>query len=252
MKELEIKQIYSKGNKFRFMIKGIDTVFINSIRRTIMNDVPILAIEDVSIYDNSSTVSDEFIAHRLALLPIKTDLKTYKKNESISMSLNKEGPCTAYSGDIKCTDPKIEVAQKRIPIVELGKGQKLKMEMKAVMGTGEEHSKWQPALASFKQVVHLEVGEECNLCQLCIKACPQECLEKGKNGIVLKKPIECSLCGACKEACEKEQLELKYSEDSFVFELESFGMLSNEEIMLAAIEALQEKVEEFKKLSSKM
>ena len=136
---VEIKNIFEKEGVSKFLISGIDTAMINSLRRTIMSSVPTLAIEKVSIYENSSAMPDEMLGHRLGMLPITTEKKS-PKGESLKLVLEKEGPCTVYSKDIKSTDPKLEIADKKVPLVKLKKGQKIMIEMEAVMGTGKEHA----------------------------------------------------------------------------------------------------------------
>ncbi len=148
---VSVKKISEEDGVFRLEVKGVDNAFINAVRRTVMQDVPTLAIEDISIYENDSVMFDEFLAHRLGLLPIKSSAKGYKTGESVKMVLEKEGPCVVYSKDIKSTDPKVEVADKKVPLVKLGKDQRLKLEMKAVMQSGREHAKWQPAVIAFEQ-----------------------------------------------------------------------------------------------------
>jgi DNA-directed RNA polymerase alpha subunit len=64
---------------------------MNALRRTIMVDVPCLAIEEVNFYENTGIIFDEMLANRLGLLPIKTDTKSYKKGDKVKLVLEKEG-----------------------------------------------------------------------------------------------------------------------------------------------------------------
>ena len=61
----------------RFTISGATPAFANALRRSMIGEVPTLAIEDVRIYDNTSVLFDEILAHRLGLVPIKTDLSQF-------------------------------------------------------------------------------------------------------------------------------------------------------------------------------
>ncbi|WP_456416905.1 DNA-directed RNA polymerase subunit D [Methanocaldococcus sp.] len=140
------------GENFIFSLKA-PISFSNAIRRIMISEVPTYAIEDVYIYENSSSMDDEILAHRLGLVPIKG--KPLLENEVIKFTLEKEGPCVVYSSDLKSDNG--EVAFKNIPIVKLGKGQKIQIECDAVPGIGKIHAKWQPCNAVYKQLSEDEV-----------------------------------------------------------------------------------------------
>jgi len=125
---MDFKKISEKHNNTKILVKGVNTTFINSIRRAMINSVPTFAIEDLTIYENNSVLFDEYLAHRIGLLPIKSDAKRYKLDDKIKFTLQKEGPGIVYSRDIKSTDPKIEIINQNVPIAKLKKGQKIKLE----------------------------------------------------------------------------------------------------------------------------
>ncbi|MEK6970806.1 MAG: DNA-directed RNA polymerase subunit D, partial [archaeon] len=60
-----IKVLKDKGNTTHLLIKGTNTPTINAIRRTILSEVPVLAIEELAMYENNSVLFDEFLGHRL-------------------------------------------------------------------------------------------------------------------------------------------------------------------------------------------
>ncbi|HIP83908.1 MAG TPA: DNA-directed RNA polymerase subunit D [Methanothermococcus okinawensis] len=135
------------GDILRFKLKG-SIPFANAIRRIMISEVPTYAIEYVYVYENTSSMYDELIAHRLALIPIRG--KPLSENEVITFVLDKEGPCTVYSGDLKSETG--EVAFKNIPVVKLKEGQRLKLECEAVVGIGKVHAKWQPCNSAYRQI----------------------------------------------------------------------------------------------------
>ncbi|CAD7966052.1 unnamed protein product [Amoebophrya sp. A25] len=69
--ELEIVDV--NDDRMSFWLKECDTSVANALRRILIAEVPTLAIDLVTIYENSSVLFDEFIAHRLGLIPLESN-----------------------------------------------------------------------------------------------------------------------------------------------------------------------------------
>lgn len=136
-----------------FMLKaelsGSSFNFANALRRMAMSSVPAMAIDTVTFYENSSAMFDEYIAHRLGLVPLKTPKGCNEKDE-VLFSLAEEGPKTVYSRDLKSSDKEIKVANDNIPIIKLAAGQTIRLDAKAALGKGSRSAKFQPCLATYK------------------------------------------------------------------------------------------------------
>ena len=75
--------IKNEGNQIQLLLKDAKTSEVNALRRTILTDVPKMAISRVRFemgliddngesYESVNVLPDEVIAHRLAMLPIPT------------------------------------------------------------------------------------------------------------------------------------------------------------------------------------
>jgi len=53
-----------------FDLIGYDPAIANALRRILLSDIPSMAIEKVYMYQNTSIMQDEVLAHRLGLLPL--------------------------------------------------------------------------------------------------------------------------------------------------------------------------------------
>jgi len=160
--EIKLVENQEKKNRLVFSVKGVDTAYANTLRRIMGFEVPVMAIEDVEFRKNTSILYDEMIAHRLGLIPLSTDLKSYNMMSeckckgagcascTVKLILKVQGPCTVYASDIKSKDPEIKPLYGKMPIVKLLEGQELEFEATAVLGQGKEHSKWATGLVYYK------------------------------------------------------------------------------------------------------
>ena len=51
----------------------VDVSFVNALRRILLSEIPTVAIETVFMWNNTSIIHDEVLAHRLGLIPIYMD-----------------------------------------------------------------------------------------------------------------------------------------------------------------------------------
>lgn len=138
-----------KANKIEFSVEGISIAFANAIRRYSMSRTPIMAIDHITFYDNTSWIFDEYISHRLGMLPISTPDKIAENTEVI-FTLDQTGPKVVYSSDLKSSDKEIQVAKEQIPILTLNENQRLRLESKAVVGYGTKHGKFQAGIVTYE------------------------------------------------------------------------------------------------------
>ncbi|PIN96790.1 MAG: DNA-directed RNA polymerase subunit D [Nitrosopumilales archaeon CG15_BIG_FIL_POST_REV_8_21_14_020_33_23] len=159
MSSLEV--INKDNQKISIKLKGIPLQYANALRRICLNGIPVFAIDTVDIIENSSVLPDEGLAHRLGLIPIKTDLSRF--NEPSKCDCQSEAGCsnckvmfvldsgdsdvtrTILSSDLTSEDESVKSTSDKIPIVQLAAGQRIKVECYARLGRGTEHAKWNSA-----------------------------------------------------------------------------------------------------------
>ena len=258
---MNIQLLDKQEHSIKFVFKGINSVIANTLRRLIVNEVPTMAIDVVEFNKNNSALYDETVAHRLGLVPLTTDLKSYnlpkdckcegKGCESCQLKLiiKSKGPCTVYSSEIKSTDPKVKPVYDTIPIVKLVKDQELVVEATAVLGKGLEHMKFSPGLATYFGYPEFVIKSDSNIKSFIEKAPKGLCKADGKKieFIDVLKWNE-----ACFDYAKENNIEIKLNEEDFIFEIESWGQLSTKEILTTALMLFDEKLDEFSKLLKKI
>lgn len=267
---VQIKILEREGNLLRFYASGLDTQIANGIRRVMMVEVPTMAIDDVIIIENTSALRDETIGHRLGLIPLKTDLESYVPRElcdchsdlgcskcSVTLTLEAEAPDGArnvYSKEIRSSDPEVVPVSGDIPVLKLARGQRVRLEAYARLGTGREHAKWQPvSVSAYKYAVVLKVDpERCDLCKKCLKACPKGVLGTDDKRVFVVDYEKCDMCRLCVNECPKDAIEVEEEKNAFVFKVESTGALPPERIVEKALEILVEKTKDFKEQVSRL
>ncbi|CAM8935334.1 hypothetical protein QQ045_015312 [Rhodiola kirilowii] len=181
-----------KDDYCKFELRDTDASIANALRRVMIAEVPTIAIDLVEIETNSSVLNDEFIAHRLGLIPLKSD-------RAMSMRFSRD--CDACDGDGQCefcsvefhlrakciNEQTLEVTskdlyssdhtvvpvdfneatgfetndQRGIIIVKLRKGQELRLRAIARKGIGKDHAKWSPAATvTFMYEPEIHINEE--------------------------------------------------------------------------------------------
>ena len=139
-------------NILEFNVKT-DQYICNSLRRIMISEVPIYAIERVLIKNNNSVINDEMLSHRLGLLPlIKTD-NLYPDQEfmfSLDVSYDQSKADvnnihTIYSKDLINESETLKLVNDDIIIAEITKDQSISLIAYAVLGNGLIHAKWSPS-----------------------------------------------------------------------------------------------------------
>jgi len=162
VQDLPSLEVINKDNqKISVKLKGVPLQYANALRRVCLNGVPVFAIDTVDIIENSSVLPDEGLAHRLGLIPIKTDLTRF--NEPSKCDCQSEAGCsncrvmlvldsgdsdvtrTILSNELSSEDDSIKPTSDKISIVQLTQGQRIKVECYARLGRGTEHAKWNSA-----------------------------------------------------------------------------------------------------------
>ena len=144
--DLSSLDVISKDSqKIAIKLKGVPLQYANALRRVCLNGVTVFAIDTVDIIENTSVLPDEGLAHRLGLIPLKTDLSKYNESDKILLVLDSwesEVTRTVLSSELSSEDDTVKPVSEKIPIVQLAPGQKIKIECYARLGRGTEHAKW--------------------------------------------------------------------------------------------------------------
>ncbi len=256
--EIRVLENNKEQGKLSFILKDSNPVYVNTLRRIMVAEVPTMSIDEVEFFKNNSILYDEIITHRLGLIPLKTDLKSYNlldKCKCEGKGCNRcqvklvlrviKGGCTVYSSELKSKDPAIKPVHLNIPIVKLLKGQTLELEATAMLGRGKEHTKWSPCHAYYKYRPIVEILGEVKNPEAIIEVDHNNIFEIKDRKLTINKDrvLECDL--SIDFSAIDKNVKVTASNTDFVFYIESFGQLSCKEIVNKALDIFDEQLDEF-------
>ena len=269
MKAMSLQVIERTDQRLIFVVEGISNEMINSIRRIIISEIPVMAVDEVIILKNDSPLYDEIISHRLGMIPLTTDLDTYKLPRDCScggygcplcqVSLTCEVTNTTnmsleiYSGNLQSNDPKIIPVDPNIPIVKIDKNDKVIIEAYSVLGLGKDHSKFQ-AVSNIFYRFYPQIDFDDSKCAKCPDKClvSRMCPEGLFDFSNKKTPIlvedywkKCTLCESCQKDCIEKAINLSWKDNAYIISIESDGVLPYDVIIKKTFEIFIEKIDEF-------
>jgi len=170
-----LKKDELRGSSLTFILSNTDKSVANALRRVMISEVPTMAIELVEITENSSVLDDEFLAHRLGLVPLTShtvDSFNYPKEcvcargcdlctveFTLDVTCSEDKTLEVTSRDLRSKNPEVVPVHvdadleatlstggddKGILLVKLAKNQQVKLKAVAYKGRGREHAKWSP------------------------------------------------------------------------------------------------------------
>ncbi|UZJ53051.1 hypothetical protein CBS101457_002371 [Exobasidium rhododendri] len=200
-------------DRIEFDLIGLDASIANAIRRTLMAEVPTVAIEEVYVNNNTSIVVDEVLSHRLGLVPMKIDpgrVEMRKEKgvatdrdtivfslnvccERIGKSENQIINSKVLSGDFDWvpqgdqanfwSDDPPRPVHNNILLAKLRPGQGINMELHCAKGVGKDHAKFSPvSTASYRLLPHIDIPDPLAIEEKDIPKFVQ-CFPKGVIGV---------------------------------------------------------------------
>ncbi|KAL1933347.1 hypothetical protein VTP01DRAFT_7437 [Rhizomucor pusillus] len=235
-------------DRINFILSDADLSVANALRRVMIAEVPTVAIDMVEFETNTSVLADEFIAHRLGMVPIDSreverlkytrDCTCAQYCPDCSVELTLHVVCDVQderkdvtSRDLISSNPSfVPVTQDRndpgVLLVRLGRGQELKLKCIAKKGVAKEHAKWSPVSGvafeydPYNKLRHTQYWFEET----------EEEWPLSKNAEWEDPPVE----GA--------PFDYNAKPDRFYFEAETVGSLAPEEVVSMALKTLEDKL----------
>ncbi|KAF5385817.1 hypothetical protein D9615_002570 [Tricholomella constricta] len=233
-----------KKDRVNFVLKNVDLAFANSLRRVMMADIPTVAIDMVEIEINTTVLPDEFIAHRLGMVPLGSS--------NCDEAIRNTRDCTCLAGcdscsimlllDVSCNDSHtMDVTSHHLDLVPPGTGgiwggeesdpgEELSKRGEGFgrpVGKAKEHAKWSPCSAvsfeydpynKLRHTTHWFESDERGEWPLSTNAQEEEALR------------------------DNESFDFNAQPRQFYFEVETDGSLGPQEVVMKGLAELQTKL----------
>lgn len=97
MEKIRINVTKLEELKVEFTLENCDISLANSLRRVLLAEIETIAIHNVKVYENTSSLPDEYIAHRMGLLPLNSaQVDNYNYIWSCDCNSDECDRCTAH------------------------------------------------------------------------------------------------------------------------------------------------------------
>lgn len=141
---MQITAVTQLNDRLTWLLHTDSYVAANKFRQKLMMNIPSLAIEYVAIKENDSRFYEEYLAHRLSLIPLVRDDNSIKEAHFDLHVYNTEGIKDVLSSDLIPRNPKVRPLYPDLLICRLCPGESISLSAQAKEGTGDEHAKWSP------------------------------------------------------------------------------------------------------------
>ncbi len=262
---MSLKILKAEDRFIKFSIDGITPTIANALRRTLLDDIPKLAIDKVifhhgqirdregNVYDSSLPLFDEIVAHRLSLVPLVSDPKMNFREECVcegkgcplctmSYSINKIGPAVVTSGDLQpMGNPDLTPADPDIPIVKLGPKQAILVTGEAIMGRGKTHTKWQATSGVFYKY-HREfvvTKSELENWTSVKEKCPLSVISEDSKSIRF---TDDDGCKAVRQLLDYPSVKVIEDDTQFIFQFETDGSYKAIDVLEYALKRLPQRL----------
>ncbi|GIL52077.1 hypothetical protein Vafri_8032 [Volvox africanus] len=259
-----------------FELKNTDVSSANALRRVMIAEVPTIAIDLVEMENNTTVLNDEFIAHRLGLLPlVSTEATAWKRpfewsNDadmietafSLDVTCNVDGVMDVTSNDLVPLNPEHRVFpvnyqnpdEKPIVICKIRRGQQLKLVARARKGIGKDHAKFIPvATAVFQYKPHIVLSHSAmaemteDEKKIFVNSDPSKTFKfnpvtrmiEVENEEAYMYDEECII--KARELGRPDLVSITQLQDHFIFRVEGTGVLQVADVVRQGIEILHKK-----------
>ncbi|KII95397.1 hypothetical protein PLICRDRAFT_48360 [Plicaturopsis crispa FD-325 SS-3] len=189
---VEVKRLSNRSIDFDLV--GVDASIANAFRRILIAEVPTVCVEHVYVWNNTSVIVDEVLAHRIGMVPLQidpalvemkasptdqaTDRNTIVFRLQTTCTRRKDAPKGATDAALLYENAELlsshlvwqpqgeqeEVfradpprpTNPNIVLAKLRPGQEVDMEVHAIKSVGKDHAKFSPvATASYRLLPHI-------------------------------------------------------------------------------------------------
>ena len=139
-----INSLKEDGDRCTFKM-STDFFTANSLRRALLSDIETYAPYQIKVIENTSCQTDEYIAHRIGLIPF-VPTKFFSEDNN-TMKLNVSNRLVKAEDICSSESPPFETCMQNAPIMKLIEGQTLNIEIFFDSGTAERHARYSPVAA---------------------------------------------------------------------------------------------------------
>ena len=103
------KTIDLNGFRIKFEVKDVTPQFVNAIRRILLNEMPVVEVDNVNILSNTTLMPHEMVKLRTELLPVNVRPTEEDLIRSVKLTLKVDQPKKVYTSDFEVTSGRSDI-----------------------------------------------------------------------------------------------------------------------------------------------
>jgi DNA-directed RNA polymerase alpha subunit len=233
----------------KMVIEDASTAYMNALRRIMMSDIPTPSIYQIDLQHNTTDFVPEILAHQLSMLTIRMPDTIDTVGFALDITNTGSTIRKLYARDLVPDDQRVTLVNPDTLLGYISEGQRICLFATTKWGTAREHARWTHCHCTFAPVPEVAVSQDRQLDAVgreqMSAICPRGVFDIEDGWVRAPRSEQCTFCDECAAINQRlgVAVEVRTKQQSFTFEIESYGTFTVSDIITRATKLLNSRLD---------